>query len=58
MHDQQKRDTSKKTAFINHLEQSSRIVSTWPSWKQSVLGGRVEEQTHSTPKHSEQDKKE
>ena len=53
-----KQDTSEKTEFINHLERSSRIVNTWQSWKQSVLGGRVQEQTQSTPKHSEQDKKE
>lgn len=29
-----------ETAFTNHLERSSQIVSTWPPWKQAVLGGK------------------
>lgn len=25
--------------FIDHLEKASKIVSTWPEWKQNILGG-------------------
>ncbi len=24
--------------FVEHLEQASRIVQSWPMWKQAVLG--------------------
>jgi FtsZ-binding cell division protein ZapB len=27
-----------KSQFAEHLEQASRIVQSWPVWKQSVLG--------------------
>lgn len=27
--------------FREHLEKASRIVSAWPAWKQTVLGGRA-----------------
>jgi len=33
--------------FVRHLENASRIVDGWPSWKQSVLGRR---DSASTPK--------
>lgn len=26
------------SAFIRHLKQASRIVSSWPVWKQNILG--------------------
>lgn len=25
--------------FVKHLEDASRVVQTWPTWKQEVLGG-------------------
>ncbi len=28
-------------AFRAHLERASRIVRTWPKWKQELLGGRA-----------------
>lgn len=28
-----------KTLFQKHLEDSSKIVQSWPVWKQEVLGG-------------------
>ncbi len=33
---------NEKDTFIDHLKRSSKIVGTWPAWKQAVLGGRVE----------------
>lgn len=29
------------TAFSNHLENATKEVSTWPEWKQKLLGGEV-----------------
>lgn len=34
-----KRGKVKADAFIKHLEDASRIVATWPKWKQELLGG-------------------
>lgn len=31
--------SSEKDKFIEHLEQSSAEVATWPEWKQTLLGG-------------------
>jgi hypothetical protein len=28
--------------FVEHLEQASQIVRSWPAWKRAVLGGEVE----------------
>ncbi len=28
---------AEKQRFISHLERASEIVSSWPSWKQTVL---------------------
>lgn len=28
-------------AFAKHLEYVSNIVSTWPAWKQELLGGKA-----------------
>ena len=28
-------------AFVRHLERASEIVSTWPEWKQNLLGRRT-----------------
>lgn len=50
MHDREKKDSKASAAFMEHLKRSSRIVSTWPTWKQSVLGVRVQKQTHSAAK--------
>ena len=33
-------ESQTKDRFARHLEEASRIVSTWPGWKQCVLGGR------------------
>jgi hypothetical protein len=30
---------ARREAFVKHLEEASRIVSTWPAWKQSLLDG-------------------
>lgn len=27
--------------FDNHLQHASEVVSTWPKWKQTLLGGQV-----------------
>ena len=27
----------KKKKFIEHLETASKIVATWPKWKQNIL---------------------
>ena len=29
-------------AFVKHLEHASRVVRTWPAWKQELLGGKAE----------------
>ena len=29
--------------FIQHLKHASETVSTWPSWKQNLLGDRRQE---------------
>jgi hypothetical protein len=29
----------KPNRFVSHLENASKIVDSWPLWKQSVLGG-------------------
>ena len=31
--------SERKQKFEDHLKRSSKIVSTWPEWKQGVLGG-------------------
>lgn len=28
-------------AFVKHLEYASTVVSTWPVWKQQILGGQA-----------------
>jgi 3-oxoacyl-[acyl-carrier-protein] synthase III len=25
--------------FLTHLEKASKVVATWPEWKQNILGG-------------------
>lgn len=27
--------------FIQHLEHASKVVKTWPAWKQELLGGKA-----------------
>lgn len=34
---------SNKQMFLDHLEKAAKVVSTWPKWKQEVLGGTAEE---------------
>lgn len=34
-------DDADAKRFSEHLEKASQIVSTWPVWKQTVLGGRA-----------------
>jgi hypothetical protein len=31
--------------FVKHLEDASRVVQTWPTWKQEVLGGTAVQPT-------------
>lgn len=31
--------TTDRDAFERHLENASRVVATWPRWKQTILGG-------------------
>jgi len=33
-------DAEREQAFIQHLEEASKVVESWPEWKQSVLGWR------------------
>jgi hypothetical protein len=33
--------TKKEKDFIRHLENASREVSSWPTWKQTLLGGKA-----------------
>lgn len=33
-----------RAAFMEHLEWSSKVVSEWPAWKQSVFGDNPVEQ--------------
>jgi hypothetical protein len=33
------RDRELRERLIKHLEDASRVVQTWPTWKQEVLGG-------------------
>lgn len=33
-----------KVIFVKHLEESSRIVQSWPVWKQQLLGGKAVQQ--------------
>jgi len=33
--------TKKEKDFIRHLENTSREVSSWPTWKQTLLGGKA-----------------
>lgn len=35
--------------FKAHLEKASKIVSTWPAWKQKLLGGNAIENIHEHP---------
>ena len=35
--------------FVTHLEHASRVVHTWPTWKQGLLGSN---QTQSRPTHN------
>jgi hypothetical protein len=44
MHDDTKRNRKLNSAFVKHLENSSKIVRSWPTWKQSVLGDRTPKQ--------------
>jgi hypothetical protein len=30
---------SEQQQFVQHLEQASEIVRSWPLWKQAILGG-------------------
>lgn len=30
--------STEQRQFVEHLEQASRIVQSWPMWKQTVLG--------------------
>lgn len=30
--------STEQRQFVEHLEQASRIVQSWPIWKQTVLG--------------------
>ena len=30
--------STEQRQFVEHLEQASRIVQTWPIWKQTILG--------------------
>lgn len=50
MHDRENNESS-KAAFMEHLERSSKIVSSWPRWKQSLLGGKVQEKKCSSTEH-------
>ncbi len=34
-------DDRKKINLKEHLEWASQTVSTWPAWKQILLGGKV-----------------
>lgn len=36
--------TEAKNMFLAHLERASKLVQTWPAWKQHLLG-RIESQT-------------
>jgi hypothetical protein len=31
--------TNDQQRFVEHLEQATKIVRSWPLWKQAVLGG-------------------
>ena len=31
--------TNDEQRFVEHLEQATEIVRSWPLWKQAVLGG-------------------
>ena len=33
--------SGKMRSFRDHLRVSSKIVSTWPEWKQNILGGNM-----------------
>ena len=32
---------SDKELFVQHLVRASRIVKSWPTWKQQLLGGTI-----------------
>lgn len=34
-------EKSGSAIFIKHLEEASQKVSSWPEWKQTLLGGRI-----------------
>lgn len=34
-----KKLTKQNLKFIKYLEKTSKIVQTWPIWKQNLLGG-------------------
>ena len=41
---------SKIDEFIEHLRHASKVVQSWPAWKQEILGGRAVRQNE-TDKH-------
>lgn len=44
--------STEQRQFVEHLEQASRIVQTWPMWKQTVLGN-IGEQAACQPQSSQ-----
>ncbi len=36
--DNQQDDKARREAFAKHLDEASRIVRSWPEWKQNILG--------------------
>ena len=38
--------------FRQHLDRASSIVSTWPAWKQQILGGSASQPSAPAPKPS------
>jgi hypothetical protein len=44
--------TTDRDAFERHLENASRVVATWPRWKQTILGGNPIMMTTDQIKHA------
>jgi len=42
---------AKDKAFMAHLEYASKIVQSWPAWKQEILGGKATIRQNETDKH-------
>jgi len=42
---------NKSERFEEHLNHASKVVSTWPTWRQKQLGGQAHEPVNDTQDH-------